>query len=47
MITEGLPCLSLDSFQRALCRPALALTIATGTPEGTYYQIAVDIKQIG
>jgi TRAP transporter TAXI family solute receptor len=27
-------------------RPALALTIATGTPEGTYYQIAVDIKQI-
>ena len=28
------------------CRPALALTIATGTPEGTYYQIAQDIKQI-
>ena len=28
------------------CQPALALTIATGTPEGTYYQIAQDIKQI-
>lgn len=28
------------------CRPALALTIATGTPEGTYYQIAQDIKQV-
>lgn len=28
------------------CRPALALTIATGTPEGTYYQIAQDIKKI-
>jgi hypothetical protein len=27
-------------------RPALALTIATGTPEGTYYQIAQDIKKI-
>jgi uncharacterized protein len=32
----------------ALCfyEPALALTIATGTSEGTYYQIAQDIKQI-
>jgi uncharacterized protein len=28
------------------CQPTLALTIATGTPEGTYYQIAQDIKQI-
>jgi TRAP transporter TAXI family solute receptor len=28
------------------CQPALALTIATGTPEGTYYQIAQDIKRI-
>ena len=28
------------------CQPALALTIATGTPEGTYYQIAQDIKQV-
>jgi len=28
------------------CRPALGLTIATGTPEGTYYQIAQDIKKI-
>jgi uncharacterized protein len=28
------------------CQPALALAIATGTPEGTYYQIAQDIKQI-
>jgi len=28
------------------CQSALALTIATGTPEGTYYQIAQDIKQI-
>jgi TRAP transporter TAXI family solute receptor len=28
------------------CHPALALTIATGTPEGTYYQIAQDIKKI-
>ena len=28
------------------CQRALALTIATGTPEGTYYQIAQDIKQI-
>ena len=29
-----------------LYEPALALTIATGTPEGTYYQIAQDIKRI-
>jgi uncharacterized protein len=28
------------------CQPAFALTIATGTPEGTYYQIAQDIKQV-
>lgn len=27
-------------------QPALAITIATGTPEGTYYQIAQDIKRI-
>jgi len=29
-----------------LCPPALALTIATGTPEGTYYQIGRDIEQL-
>ena len=28
------------------CQPALALTIATGTPEGTYYQIASDIEKV-
>ena len=28
------------------CQPALALTIAAGTPEGTYYQIAQDIDQV-
>ena len=32
----------------ALCfyQPALALTIAAGTPEGTYYQIAKDIERV-
>ena len=29
-----------------LCEPALALTIAAGTPEGTYYQIAQDIDRV-
>jgi len=28
------------------CAPAMALTIAAGTPEGTYYQIAQDIGRV-
>ena len=28
------------------CAPAMALTIAAGTPEGTYYQIAQDINRV-
>jgi uncharacterized protein len=28
------------------CTPAMALTIAAGTPEGTYYQIAQDIDRV-
>jgi uncharacterized protein len=38
--------IALIILSALFCRPALALTIATGTPEGTYYQIAVDIKRI-
>jgi uncharacterized protein len=33
-------------FTLLCCSPAWALTIATGTLEGTYFQIAQDIKQI-
>ena len=28
------------------CEPALALTLAAGTPEGTYYQIAQDMERV-